>query len=72
VSSLRSCCWALTAALHWIQMHWMGFRQHWLQGCTHSVAHVELERMRGKHLKLQVWFIKLRFAGRQVLYQHIV
>lgn len=72
VSSLRSCCWVLTAALHWIQMHWMGFRQHWLQGCTRSVAHVELERMRGKHFKLQVWFTKLRFAGSQVPYQHVV
>lgn len=66
VSSLRSCCWVLTAALHWIQMHWMGFRLHWLHGCTQSVAHVELERMREKHLKLQMWLTKLTFAGRRV------
>lgn len=40
---LKSWCWALTAALHWILMLWMGCRLHWHQGCTQFAAHVELE-----------------------------
>lgn len=45
VISLKSWCWALTAALHSMLMLWMGCRPLWLQGCTRFVAHVELERV---------------------------